>query len=196
MYFAIKYQQLKRTPGTIKIFELHIQMYISDIKLHLHLRIKYYFMNTRLTIKYYNYTIHSLINRLQELESQTQTRKLLGVPAGGSCTAHTDCDGYGLGATDMACCQGICEQKKLDWAGVGYCAFECKGCPTCSLGTCPKRLIGQSCNYSVDCSSGSCCNGICQYKRRDWANICYCPNVCVGSFAGAAGTCQNREQCL
>ena len=142
-----------------------------------------------------------MINRLnidnngEKIEGQK--RKLLAetVPAGGSCIYHTDCIGYGPGATDMACCRGICEEKKLDWAGVGYCSFECKGCPTCSLGTCPKPIIGQSCNFNQDCSSGSCCNGKCQYKKRDWANICYCPNTCVGSAFGSSGTCQDRPEC-
>mmetsp|Transcript_56645 Transcript_56645/g.50968 ORF Transcript_56645/g.50968 Transcript_56645/m.50968 type:complete len:165 (-) Transcript_56645:172-666(-) len=137
----------------------------------------------------------SLINRLLD-NGEGASRKLLGVGAGGSCTAHIDCDGWGAGAQDMACCQAVCEQKKLDWAGVGYCAFECKGCPTCSLGTCPLKSLGESCNVNQDCDQGSCCNGTCQYKKRDWANICYCPNTCVGSIGGAAGTCQNRADCL
>ena len=95
----------------------------------------------------------------------------------------------------MACCQGICEQKKLDWAGVGYCAFECKGCPTCSLGTCPRPQLGESCNYNQDCLVGSCCNGVCSLKKRDWANICYCPHICVGRIGGSAGSCQSRPDC-
>ena len=93
------------------------------------------------------------------------------------------------------CCQGRCEMKKLDWAGVEYCPSECKGCPTCSLGTCPKKRLGESCVHDQDCLIGDCCGGECALLKRDWANVCYCPNVCVGNIGGGSGSCQNRPDC-
>lgn len=55
---------------------------------------------------------------------------------GEPCTAHTDCKGWGPGATAMACCKGKCTQKKKDWAGTGYCPSECVGGIGKKPGTC------------------------------------------------------------
>ncbi len=61
----------------------------------------------------------------------------------------------------------------------------------------PKEL-GESCSVPTDCANANlfvgspgvtCCQGTCQQKKRDWANQWYCPNECVGIFAGRPGTC-------
>lgn len=52
------------------------------------------------------------------------------------CTNHTDCLGWGPGPTAVACCQGTCQNKKADWAGIGYCPYECVGHIGGSPGSC------------------------------------------------------------
>ena len=56
--------------------------------------------------------------------------------AGEPCKVHTDCQGWGPDTTAFACCQGTCQQKKKDWAGVGYCPNECKGGAFSPAGSC------------------------------------------------------------
>eukprot|EP00051_Salpingoeca_urceolata_P010284 m.125233 g.125233 ORF g.125233 m.125233 type:complete len:1039 (-) comp16648_c0_seq2:95-3211(-) len=123
---------------------------------------------------------------------------------GDTCTVHTDCAGYGAGATAAACCGGKCASKKKDWAGVGYCPGDCYGCPSdvsgCYKGSCgavnwPRR-IGETCKRHTDCSGwgagtrdNACCNGRCAQKVADWAGVGYCPHECAGAFGAAGGTC-------
>ena len=39
-------------------------------------------------------------------------------PLGGTCALDTDCVGWGPATTASACCNGTCQQKKADWAGI------------------------------------------------------------------------------
>ena len=56
---------------------------------------------------------------------------------GQPCDAHSACEGWVAGQVgSLACCQGKCTRQKKDWAGMGYCPNECKGCITCSPGSC------------------------------------------------------------
>jgi hypothetical protein len=57
-------------------------------------------------------------------------------PLGGSCTLHTDCANWGPGSDQIACCNGTCQNKKRDWAGVWYCPNECVGSFAGRPGTC------------------------------------------------------------
>ena len=131
-----------------------------------------------------------------------------GKPIGSTCSAHTDCSGWGPGPTDIACCQGICAIKKVDWAGVGYCPNYCVGCPNCSPGTCGPpygngiwhwpREATEPCTLNTDCKNWgtgannyNCCNGICTQNKIDWAGIGYCPDVCEGCAGCPGGSCGN-----
>jgi hypothetical protein len=64
--------------------------------------------------------------------------RIEGGQIGDACTLHTDCQGWGPGPRDSACCQGKCTKKQPDWAGIGYCPDVCKGWPsaTNTYGTC------------------------------------------------------------
>lgn len=119
---------------------------------------------------------------------------------GQPCNLHTDCEGHGPGANDMACCKGKCVRKVKDWAGVGYCPHVCRGSPGGAQGTCGDynwpRKQGQPCNLHTDCEGHgpkatdvACCNGKCTKKVKDWAGVGYCPDECVGSPGGKKGTC-------
>ena len=102
----------------------------------------------------------------------------VGTPLGEACTLHTDCTGWGAGATDNACCNGICKQKVA-----GYC----------------NSAIGEACATAYDCAGYSlgtapgtyCCSGKCAQKQKDWVGAYYCPSECVGTFAGQPGTCSS-----
>lgn len=127
-------------------------------------------------------------------------RLFKGVPIGGQCALDTDCNGYGLASTDVACCRLVCTQKAVDYIGVGYCPGDCKGCPTCKLGTCgnwssPKK-IGEPCGLDTDCEGygiavddNACCNGICEQKIRDYGGGGVCSNVCQSAPGSLPDTC-------
>lgn len=56
-----------------------------------------------------------------------------------SCTGTGEgkCEGWtGGGNPGWHCCEGTCQQKKKDWAGVYYCPHECAGGPFQPGGTC------------------------------------------------------------
>lgn len=123
------------------------------------------------------------------------------------CANHTDCQGFGTGPTDVACCQGKCVKKLPDWAGVGYCPSECTsgpaGVPGSEPGSCERnhwpRLVGEQCLNHTDCRGNgpgvndvACCKGVCTKKLADWAGVGYCPDVCVGRAGGQQGTCVAR----
>merc|ERR1739840_18140 len=44
-------------------------------------------------------------------------------------------------------------------------------------------------SMSIECRSGCCEGGRCVPKKRDWANIDYCPSVCRGVPFSGHGTC-------
>lgn len=125
---------------------------------------------------------------------------------GESCQVHTDCIGWGPGNDDMACCNGICTRKVVDWAGIGYCPSECRGGPGELPGTCDNSpdlvdgsggsALGQTCQVHTDCEGWgpdpndvACCQGKCTRKLKDWAGVGYCPHECRGSPDGAPGSC-------
>ena len=134
---------------------------------------------------------------------------------GGTCALDTDCVGWGPATTASACCNGTCQQKKADWAGVGYCPTECRGCPGCPEGSCGPpygasagvsgmaawhwpRIVDEPCNLSSDCegwgpgaTATACCSGFCKTKEVDWAGIGYCPNECRGCAGCPQGSCGN-----
>lgn len=103
---------------------------------------------------------------------------------GGKCSKDEDCDNFGPGPNQSACCGGICKQKEVrkTWGGgVGYCPQktgevcktdeECKG---------PIRL---------DKNPSGCCGGVCKMKVKDWIGEWYCPNECVSKAGGPRGRC-------
>ena len=136
-----------------------------------------------------------------------------GAEIGQPCSLHTDCKGWGPGATQNACCNGKCTQKQKDWANVGYCPHECVGTFGGKPGTCGRtsstpstpsgppppsgpRPIGSPCSLHTDCAGWgagttavACCRGRCTRKKKDWAGVGYCPHECVGSFGGKPGSC-------
>merc|ERR1712129_166163 len=44
-------------------------------------------------------------------------------------------------------------------------------------------------SMSIECRSGCCEGGRCVPKKRDWANIPYCPRICRGGPFSGHGTC-------
>jgi len=104
-------------------------------------------------------------------------------PEYASCSCSEQCSGR------MSCCNGQCRYKQRDWANIEYCPHECNG--GCGWGgTCPNhRSSGTSCSCAAQCSSGCCENGRCVNKKRDWANILYCPRQCRGGWLSGPGTC-------
>lgn len=119
---------------------------------------------------------------------------------GSACTLHTDCEGWGPGATAIACCNNKCTQKMKDWAGIGYCPADCVGSPTGKPGTCGiyswPREKGEPCKSHTDCKGWgpgatqmACCKGKCTQKKKDWAGTGYCPFECVGGIGKKPGTC-------
>merc|ERR1712204_40479 len=48
---------------------------------------------------------------------------------------------------------------------------------------------GNSCSSRWSCRSGCCERSRCVEKKRDWANIHYCPSECRGWAFGPTGTC-------
>merc|ERR1712204_144145 len=48
---------------------------------------------------------------------------------------------------------------------------------------------GNSCSSRWSCRSGCCEGGRCVEKKRDWANIPYCPAECKGFPFARGGTC-------
>merc|ERR1739844_241850 len=102
------------------------------------------------------------------------------------CCAHTDCKGWGLESDDIACCDGVCERKIADWAGVGYCPHECRAGLLCPLGSCTddKNLAAEtSCDCDEQCAGYGlgigdmqCCDGKCRALIGDWINFPWCPH--------------------
>merc|ERR1712154_484524 len=105
-----------------------------------------------------------------------------------ACSCSEQCSG------DMSCCNGKCQYKQRDWANMEYCPHECKAGALCPSGSCGQsKAENEECSCSGQCSGRmSCCNGKCQYKKRDWANIEYCPHECNGG-CGWGGTCPNHR---
>merc|ERR1712129_352515 len=48
---------------------------------------------------------------------------------------------------------------------------------------------GNSCSSRFGCRSGCCERSRCVEKKRDWANIHYCPSECRGWAFAPTGTC-------
>ena len=113
--------------------------------------------------------------------------------SGGSCNLGTDCQGNGAGATDTWCCQGICETKRPDWAGVGFCAYQCTGYIGGPAGSC--QVLGESCVNSNYCLEGLCCNSVCTMGKKDWSNQCFCPDACTNPAGAAPGSCGSQPDC-
>ena len=65
------------------------------------------------------------------------------LPQGATCSLDTDCDGWGSGVGQSACCGGRCQKLLQDWAGNGVCPDLCRGCPTCDVGTCGATPVTQ-----------------------------------------------------
>jgi hypothetical protein len=127
-----------------------------------------------------------------------------GKPLGAACSLHTDCDGWGPGPNDVACCQNVCTRKQVDWAGVGYCPDQCQDAPSplgkpgsCGSGNSWPRKEGQPCDTSAACEGWvagkagtlACCQGKCQKQKADWAGVGYCPNECKGCITCDPGSC-------
>ncbi len=61
-----------------------------------------------------------------------------------------------------------------------------------------QKDLGESCKSFLDCKNFStsglqgitCCNDVCQQKKKDWAGWYYCPLECKSSFLGEKGTCK------
>lgn len=80
------------------------------------------------------------------------------------CVVHTDCEGWGPGPTDMACCSGVCKRKQKDWTGVGWCPDACRGWSgapsgTCDPDACPRGFVPHG---NGRCCRGKVVNGMCQ----------------------------------
>lgn len=78
------------------------------------------------------------------------------------------------------------------------------------------QALGEPCNTHGDCSktgyqggetaglftSVGCCKdpthdyNTCQFKKRDWAGVNYCPDVCVGRVFGGAGSCTRSSESM
>ena len=127
-------------------------------------------------------------------------------PSGASCTLHTDCIGWGPSSTAAACCNGVCTNKVVDWAGVGYCPDVCQDAPsplgkpgTCNSGYHWPRQAGEPCDTHAACSGWvagkagtlGCCNGVCTTLLADYAGIGYCPSECKDAPSPLGGTCRN-----
>jgi len=130
-----------------------------------------------------------------------------GKPIGGPCSLHTDCDGWGPGPNDAACCQNICTRKQADWAGLGYCPNECRDAPaplgklgTCGSGYSWPRKENQTCDTNVACEGWvagkigtlACCNGTCKKQETDYLGVVgFCPEECMDAPAplGKPGSC-------
>merc|ERR1712204_1536 len=52
---------------------------------------------------------------------------------------------------------------------------------------------GNMCSSRFGCRSGCCERSRCVEKKRDWANIHYCPAECRGFPFGPLGTCQSVD---
>ncbi len=56
---------------------------------------------------------------------------------GEPCDTNFACAGFVAGQPNtLACCNNTCTPQKEDWAGIGYCPNECRGCPDCQPGSC------------------------------------------------------------
>jgi hypothetical protein len=60
----------------------------------------------------------------------------------------------------------------------------------------PPVPLGGKCALPSDCSGWgvgnrdtSCCAGTCKKKQPNWMGLGYCPEQCVGTLGGKAGTC-------
>merc|ERR1719428_1999243 len=53
-------------------------------------------------------------------------------------------------------------------------------------GRCTTPIFGY---VNTRCSGGCCQNGRCMSKKRDWANVSYCPAECRGWPFAPQGTC-------
>lgn len=123
---------------------------------------------------------------------------------GEACKANADCEDFnGLGKEGSACCGGECQPMKKDWAGVYYCAAECKGSAGAAGGTCGKKKAkGEACSDNAQCDGfnglgkkgSACCGGKCAPLKKDWAGVYYCKADCVGASGASKGTCPLKEK--
>lgn len=119
-------------------------------------------------------------------------RKAGTVPVDELCNESSECAGYvfGKGQGNISCCKNKCTPLVKDLAGNWYCPSEATG----------QRGLGSPCTDSYQCAgykagSGPACCGpfgkkTCTNKKLDWAGNWYCPEECVGAFAGKPGTCK------
>jgi len=113
-------------------------------------------------------------------------------PIGAECRESSECAGYvfGKGQGNISCCQNKCTPLVKDLSGTWW-------CPNVATG---QKSVDVSCVESSECqgykdgSGPACCGQLgqkkCTEKQRDWVGVWYCPEECVGSFAGKRGTCK------
>ena len=105
----------------------------------------------------------------------------LGLPEpkklGESCTLHTDCENWGPGATQNACCKGKCTQKVNGW------------CP--GEGPNAGQNIGGGCEAASDCKGWGwgiggrgvmCCEGKCEENPHKLVTCPYPPGTWLAAF--------------
>ena len=108
--------------------------------------------------------------------------------------------------SDGDCCSNkghsICQRKLTDWAGIPWCPAECQGIPGFA-GTCEDetdrvhwpRKNGEMCIFDTDCENWNaadpmgCCNHVCTRKKKDWAGVWWCPDICKSQWWSNPGSC-------
>ncbi len=123
-----------------------------------------------------------------------------GIALGQPCTVSTQCVGWGIGATDSACCDNVCTKKMRDYLGIGWCPKDCKESIGAAPGSCGKggQQLGQECTLPTDCAGwgaaatdNTCCAGVCTKKMQDYTGIGYCPQECKAAPNAPAGSCSS-----
>lgn len=75
---------------------------------------------------------------IQWIKDKVKDKLSIGkMPLGGACSVEIQCQGFSrAGRAGVACCNGVCQVKKRDWAGVYYCPHECRGKAFRAAGSC------------------------------------------------------------
>jgi hypothetical protein len=110
------------------------------------------------------------------------------VNIGGTCGQTSHCK-------KGACCEGKCTNTVKDWFNAQVCPKICKGCATCSAGSChllrcDKNVNnGKQCAKNCNCKSGWCHLNKCKAKQGYGYRVCASNNEC------SSGNC-NWGKCV